>query len=258
MKTTKCPICDGLKKDKNKFCSYACRNIDINSRKDYAVQNVKSTKTKQKVFDDLRIFKDVKCDNCKKEMEVRSSCTGKFKERYWCSRACANSRKWTDADREHKSKASLNSEAVMTANKSRAIFPLHKCETCKSLTRNKRFCSNACKPKSTTPEAYRAAARFQFALNQYPLEFDFDLIRKYGWYQPINRGNNLGGVSRDHLYSVAEGYKNKVDPKLLAHPANCRLVIHNDNIAKNSKSSITLEQLLDRIELWNKKYAPVV
>jgi hypothetical protein len=80
------------------------------------------------------------------------------------------------------------------------------------------------------------------------------LIRKYGWYKAKNKGNNLNGVSRDHMYSVMEGYRNNVDPSIISHPANCRLIRHNDNISKLDGSTITLEELLDRIEKWNKKY----
>ena len=101
---------------------------------------------------------------------------------------------------------------------------------------------------------YRLQCAFTFSLNDYPDEFDFKLIEQYGWYKAKNRGNNLNGVSRDHMYSVKEGFLNKVDPKILAHPANCRLIRHNDNVSKGSSSTITLEQLLERIRLWNKKY----
>ena len=64
----------------------------------------------------------------------------------------------------------------------------------------------------------------------------------------------MGGVSRDHIYSVNEGFKNKVDPKIISHPANCRLMVHSENISKNKKSDITIEELLIKIDNWNKKY----
>ena len=101
---------------------------------------------------------------------------------------------------------------------------------------------------------YKLQCQFNFALSDFPDEFDFDLIRKYGWYKAKNKGNNPNGVSRDHMYSVMEGYRNNVDPSIISHPANCRLIRHNDNISKLDGSTITLEQLLDRIEKWNKKY----
>jgi hypothetical protein len=31
-------------------------------------------------------------------------------------------------------------------------------------------------------------------------------------------------------------------------------MVHSDNISKNKRSDIELEQLLEKIELWDKKY----
>lgn len=61
-------------------------------------------------------------------------------------------------------------------------------------------------------------------------------------------------MSRDHLYTVSDGFKNKVDPNIIKHPANCELILHTDNQKKNVKSKITLDELLKRIESWDKKY----
>lgn len=97
---------------------------------------------------------------------------------------------------------------------------------------------------------FRQLCEFKFSLNDYPDKFDFKLIEQYGWYKAKNRGDNLGGVSRDHMYSVKDGYINNVDPKIIAHPANCKLVRHYDNSKKKDKSSITLEELKKRIEEW--------
>jgi len=56
------------------------------------------------------------------------------------------------------------------------------------------------------------------------------------------------------MISVKEGYKLKIDTNLLSHPANCKLMVHTDNNSKNDKSSISLEELKNRIEYFNKKY----
>lgn len=101
---------------------------------------------------------------------------------------------------------------------------------------------------------YRHDCAFTFALSDFPDEFDFSLIEKYGWYKAANHGNNLNGVSRDHMYSVKDGFINNVDPKIISHPANCKLVLQRYNSSKYSKSSITLEQLMDRIQKWDIKY----
>ena len=101
---------------------------------------------------------------------------------------------------------------------------------------------------------YRRNCQFSFSLNSYPDEFDFDMIRKYGWYKAKNRGNNLNGVSRDHIIPIMYGWKHKIPSDIISHPANCQLMRHNDNVSKGITPDITLEALQDKIENWNKKY----
>ena len=47
---------------------------------------------------------------------------------------------------------------------------------------------------------------------------------------------------------------NNVDPKILSHPANCRLIKHSENIKKHKLSYISLEELLEKIKEFNSKY----
>lgn len=129
------------------------------------------------------------------------------------------------------------------------------------LYKNIKFCCKNCqvenrrlKSKSSELSYYRKDCSFKFSLNDFPKEFDFELIKKHGWYSPSNKKNNLNGVSRDHIFSVRDGFERKVSPSIMSHPANCRLMIHSENIQKNKKSDITLEELLDRISKFNKKY----
>ena len=53
------------------------------------------------------------------------------------------------------------------------------------------------------------------------------------------------------MLSVREGFELGIDPKLLSHPANCKLMIHNENVSKNKKSSISLDDLIKRIKYFN-------
>lgn len=101
---------------------------------------------------------------------------------------------------------------------------------------------------------YRELCKFKFNVYDYPNEFDLILVDKHGWYKAKNRGDNLKGVSKDHKYSVKEGFLNKINPNILSHPANCRLMLHNDNVSKNSKCLISLKDLKNEIIKWNKKY----
>jgi hypothetical protein len=129
-----------------------------------------------------------------------------------------------------------------------------KCRYCKEhkiSKRHKIICDDC---RVSYYEFYRPSCEFKFDINAYKNEFDFSIIEKYGWYSPSNKGNNLNGVSRDHLYSVRDGFINKIDFEIIKHPANCKLMIHNENNLKNYNSSITLYELMNRIDNWDKKY----
>jgi len=70
----------------------------------------------------------------------------------------------------------------------------------------------------------------------------------------ISKHPNLNGVSRDHMFSIAEGFKLGINPDLISHPANCKLMIQNKNLKKGAMSSITIDELTLKINNWNKIY----
>lgn len=135
------------------------------------------------------------------------------------------------------------------------------CAACKinSCKNTHKYC-NGCAPNISI---YRSRASFRFNVYDFPSEFDLLLIETHGWYSPNgykrrNKKPNLNGVSRDHIYSVKEGFVNGVDPEILAHPANCKIMIHNGpsgNNSKHSESEMTLAELERRIEEWERKYS---
>ena len=125
---------------------------------------------------------------------------------------------------------------------------------------SRQYCSNECVSISRrrdvgTLKEYRRRCNFEFALKDFPKEFDFSLIEEHGWYKAKNRGDNLYGVSRDHMVSVRYGFDNDIDPSIISHPSNCELLPHSENVSKRSRCSITLEELQERIEVWDEKYS---
>jgi hypothetical protein len=109
--------------------------------------------------------------------------------------------------------------------------------------------------KRTALANYRADCQFKFNLSDYPDEFDFALLTEHGWYKPKNRGDNLTGVSRDHAVSVRYGFDNNLPAEHLSHPANCVLMQHGKNVSKGMKNTMTYEELLRRIDAWDRKYS---
>lgn len=199
------------------------------------------------------------CKKCGAEYEVKSRKShldNPKRVKQYCSRSCANARVHTKATKK-KIQSSLTS----------IVYPTQKeCIRCNSLFMvnnpreyRRKYCSSDCRKQKRQERmeevnVYRSECQFKFSLNSYPDEFDFDLIKTYGWYKAKNRGNNLGGVSRDHMIPIMYGFKNKIPASVISHPANCKLMVHNDNVSKGTSPSITLETLMDKIEKWELKY----
>ena len=51
------------------------------------------------------------------------------------------------------------------------------------------------------------------------------------------------GFHLDHKYSITEGFKNKVPPKVIGSIDNWEFICYTDNLSKGTKCSITLEKL---------------
>lgn len=126
-----------------------------------------------------------------------------------------------------------------------------------SPSNTRKFCNPTCwityTEKNKVPFLlYRQRCNFEFKVEDFPEKFDLQLVRQLGWYSPSNKGNNLNGVSRDHMLSVKEGFELGIDPSIIKHPANCKIMPHRLNQSKREKSTITLELLLERIKEWSK------
>lgn len=106
------------------------------------------------------------------------------------------------------------------------------------------------KHKKITYKEYRQQCRFKFNLEDFPQEFDLNLIEEFGWYSEENQN----GVSRDHMVSISFGWKRDIPPKIISHPANCNLLLYEDNKEKGWRSSFNYGELIKRISAWNKNY----
>lgn len=95
--------------------------------------------------------------------------------------------------------------------------------------------------------AYKEAAKFYtpcYILEQIP---NYHLVYQIGWYHPKK---NTNGASRDHMYSVKDGWDHNVPIEIIKHPANCQIMTILENKRKGKKSSISLDKLYQLIELW--------
>lgn len=217
-----CEKCNNViqfKKRTNRFCSRSCANSHIVSQDHKEKTSITLTK-KEKL---CKVFFNT-CKECNKPFST------KYKRQLFCSTEC----------QQYKPIKTKSCKICTNTISSKKLY----CDNCHSNIRH-----------------YRSKCKFDFNVFDYPDEFNLDLVKKHGWFSPNgykrkNKFVNLTGVSKDHLYTISDGYINGIDPKILSHPANCEIIIHNGPNGNNSKrsSSITLSDLHLKIDVWNKKY----
>lgn len=80
-------------------------------------------------------------------------------------------------------------------------------------------------------------------------------VRKQSAKQPIHTLSNYklrgpvekNGWHLDHIYSVSEGFKNNIPIHIIANINNLRMIPARENQSKNSRSDISLQNLLDKM-----------
>ena len=281
-----CPHCgEHLLMNKRSFANHVrwCKkNPRYEEIKKNTIEKIKKSSEEKLIKEKGELKKFiVACAKCGKTFEVEErEKVFPLKEKYYCSRFCANSHERTEESRKKTSESLKKYARKKGLNITQDIFQNSKvCPICGKefhTTRiNQITCSIECgrkykslriakeKYESITNDIdkgkflyyiYRNQCNFKFALNSFPEEFKFSLIKENGWYKAKNHGDNLYGVSRDHIFSVNEAFKNKIDPYYISHPANCELLLHSDNASKSDNCKITINDLKNKVKKWNNKY----
>lgn len=212
---------------------------------------------------DKKIYTFV-CEVCGKEyqLELSENSYNKGKYKRTCSNECA--KKLTA---KNTNKIEKNNKISKSLEQPKKQFTCKYCGKKFNSKKYKKYCSRECSSKYKKLERslylyskgkvlqlYKEACNFTFSLKSFPNEFNFSLIEEFGWYKAKNKGNNLNGVSRDHKISKQYGFDNLIDPYIISHPANCELIQQNENSSKKDKCSISINNLLNNIQNWNKIY----
>lgn len=283
-----CPYChEHLLMNKRSFANHIRWCKSNPNYEEIKQSTIKKCKAKNEAYlknelGKLKKFK-VTCSNpkCGKEFFVEErEKQFPLKEKYFCCRSCANSHEKTEETKRKTSESVKNYMRKQGFNIQEDSFQEDKvCLNCGKVFHTKKvkqkFCCIKCgreyrnrqenyekygqlssdsKRLKFLYNIYKNECQFKFSLNSYPKEFNFDLINENGWYCAKNHGDNLSGVSRDHRFSINEAFKQKIDPYYISHPANCELLIHNDNSSKRDKCSITKDELIKEVNEWNEKY----
>ncbi len=179
--------------------------------------------------------------------------TGSASDQKFCSRSCSvkcNNLKRGPHSEARKLKIS---NGIKSREDYKPYHPKPSMRFCKScnVTQLKPRCVICDQCKMTYYKYYRPACEFKFEIQLFAHEFHLALVDEYGWYSL----HNQSGVSRDHMYSVKAGFINNISPDILNHPANCAIMLHIENNKKKTRSSITIDELLERIRIWDMKYS---
>ena len=194
----------------------------------------------------MKTIKLSNCQICSKEFIIGPGCTGKY-----CSIKCSHLGLSTTLK-------NIKSNEVKDRMLSYNLNP-NKCRYCTSIIeykmRNKKiFCNSSCSARyrckqnnsliTDEKRLYWMKCEFKFSPYSYPAIPGYTLLLEKGLY---NNNTNIDGISRDHMYSIANGWKNKIDPTIISHPANCNLIPQQENRIKWINCSITYQELLERI-----------
>lgn len=99
----------------------------------------------------------------------------------------------------------------------------------------------------------REVYEFRFNVYKFPELFDLEMLTRIGFK---NR-QNLNGIVRDHKVSIADAKKYNYDPYYISHVMNCQLITAYHNLRKNSKSSITYQELVNLVDEYDSQNQPV-
>lgn len=168
----------------------------------------------------------------------------------YCSRQCANS-----VPRKNSGPAKGYNQQIFEYTKV-CFKPCKKCNQIITLSASKpnfHYTRNYCDEcRYENKQNYRQSCYFKLSPTKHSELYDFNMIKTYGWYQPHSaKKPNPTGVTWDHLYQIQEGFKNSIPPEIINHPANAELVPYEENFRRRLKSLITVEELYQRIKLWD-------
>lgn len=86
---------------------------------------------------------------------------------------------------------------------------------------------------------------FVRALTERNYNVFYNIINPKGLKRGFKKNNHL-----DHIYSISQGFKDKINPYHIAHPCNLQMLKVRDNKKKSADCGHTKEQLNEKIELF--------
>ena len=77
-------------------------------------------------------------------------------------------------------------------------------------------------------------------------EKNYDLFKNR--INPKNLKRSWKANHLDHIYSVSQGFKDRINPFWIAHPCNLQMLKARENKKKNAKCGHTIDELVNKID----------
>jgi hypothetical protein len=94
---------------------------------------------------------------------------------------------------------------------------------------------------------FNEAVKYKNGWERYLFLVRFYTEKNYKNYKKIINPENFRRGKKyhlDHKYSIYEGFKNNISPKIIGGVENLEIIPESDNLSKGKKCSITIEELL--------------
>jgi hypothetical protein len=76
-------------------------------------------------------------------------------------------------------------------------------------------------------------------------EKNYDIFKSQ--INPKNLKRSWKANHLDHIYSISQGFKDKINPFYIAHPCNLQMLKARENKKKNAKCGHTTDELFEKI-----------
>lgn len=179
--------------------------------------------------------------------------TGKTYSHIFAKKADISRREngWYDSDKYKENiKIFINAGQSEQAIKKRAEYTLmakkknHNGMSLAQIATQKSLKTKAARGIVTPLSKKSAFARYKWLVWYYTKQNNLTLLPGYNKRGRLSRHKNY--YQLDHIYSIFDGFNNKVPPEIIGNIANLRFIPAIDNLKKNNKSEISLKNLFRR------------
>ena len=91
-----------------------------------------------------------------------------------------------------------------------------------------------------------ASLAYRAQVHKVTMQQPLHLLENFNLRGPSTANPHDNNFHIDHIFSVADGFKNEISPEIIGNICNLRMLHHTANVKKSAKSEITMAELFHR------------